>query len=80
MPTERFAMRHVRDVMRLKAAGMPSREIARRVGAAPSMLRAPVQEHIAGEPGGYRYSRYVAAKTALATGPSIGERRRPMRR
>jgi len=28
MPTERLAMRHVRDVMSLKAAGMPSREIA----------------------------------------------------
>ena len=25
-------MRHVRDVIRLKSAGMPSREIARRVG------------------------------------------------
>jgi len=24
MPTERLAMRHVRDVMRLKAVGMPS--------------------------------------------------------
>jgi hypothetical protein len=28
MPTERLAMRHVRDVIRLKLAGMPSREIA----------------------------------------------------
>ena len=35
MPTERFAMHHVRDVMRLKSAGMPTREIARRVGTAP---------------------------------------------
>src|SRR6202795_197851 len=35
MPTERLAMRHVRDVIRLKSAGMPSREIARRVGTAP---------------------------------------------
>jgi transposase len=32
-------MRHVRDVIRLKSVGMPSREIARRVGAAPSAVR-----------------------------------------
>jgi len=32
-------MRHVRDVMRLKAAGMPSREIAWRVCSAPSTIR-----------------------------------------
>jgi transposase len=43
MPRERLAMRHVRDVMRLKAAGMPSREIARRVGAAPSTVRATIR-------------------------------------
>src|SRR6266702_909044 len=39
MPTERFAMRHVRDVIRLKSAGMPTREIARRMGTAPSTVR-----------------------------------------
>ena len=39
MPTERLAMRHVRDVIRLKLAGMATREIARRVGAAPSTVR-----------------------------------------
>jgi hypothetical protein len=39
MPTERFAMRHVRDVIRLKTAGMSTREIARRVGAAPLTVR-----------------------------------------
>ncbi|MCK1403694.1 IS21 family transposase [Bradyrhizobium sp. 4] len=32
-------MRRVRDVIRMKAAGLPSREIARRVGAAPSTVR-----------------------------------------
>lgn len=32
MPTERLAMRHVRDVIRLRSAGMPTREIARRMG------------------------------------------------
>ena len=36
MPTERLAMRRVRDVIRMKADGLPSREIARWVGAAPS--------------------------------------------
>ena len=32
-------MRHVRDVIRLKSAGMPIREIARRMGTAPSTVR-----------------------------------------
>lgn len=32
-------MRHVRDVIRLKSAGMATREIARRVGTAPSTVR-----------------------------------------
>ena len=32
-------MRHVRDVLRLKAAGVSGNEIARRVGAAPSTVR-----------------------------------------
>jgi hypothetical protein len=36
-------MRHVRDVIRLKAAGMPSREIARRMGAAPSTVRSTIR-------------------------------------
>ena len=31
-------MRHVRDVIRLKSAGMPTREIARRLGTAPGAL------------------------------------------
>jgi hypothetical protein len=39
MPTERLAMRHVRDVIRLKSAGMPIREIARRMDSASSMVR-----------------------------------------
>ena len=43
MPTERLAMRHVRDVIRLKSAGMPVREIARRVGAAPSTVRLTIR-------------------------------------
>jgi transposase len=36
-------MRHVRDVMRLKSAGMPIREIARRVGTAPSTVRLTIR-------------------------------------
>src|SRR5437660_997842 len=43
MPTERLAMRHVRDVIRMNSAGMPTREIARRVGAAPSTVRLTVR-------------------------------------
>jgi hypothetical protein len=43
MPTERLAMRHVRDVIRLKSAGMQTREIARRVGTAPSTVRLTIR-------------------------------------
>ncbi|MCP1838607.1 transposase [Bradyrhizobium sp. USDA 4523] len=43
MPTERLAMRRVRDVIRMKAAGLPSREIARRMGAAPPTVRLTIR-------------------------------------
>jgi transposase len=36
-------MRHVRDVIRLKSAGMPIREIARRMGTAPSTVRLTIR-------------------------------------
>jgi IS30 family transposase len=39
MPMERMSMRHVRDCVRLKNAGMTTREIARRVGVASSTVR-----------------------------------------
>jgi hypothetical protein len=39
MPAERIAMRQVRDVLWLKAAGVSGNEIARRVGVAPSTVR-----------------------------------------
>src|SRR3954468_9510194 len=39
MPAERIAMRQVRDVLRLKAAGVSGNEIARRVGVASSTIR-----------------------------------------
>ena len=40
MPAERTAMRHVREVLRLKfVGGLSTREIARRLGVAPSTVR-----------------------------------------
>src|SRR6266700_3234290 len=39
MPSERIAMRQVLDVIRLKSAGLAVREIARRIGVAPSTVR-----------------------------------------
>lgn len=36
-------MRRVRDVIRMKAAGLPSREIARRMDAAPSTVRLTIR-------------------------------------
>jgi hypothetical protein len=36
-------MRHVRDVIRLKSAGMPSRETALRVGTAASTVRLTIR-------------------------------------
>ena len=39
MPMERMPMRHVRDCVRLKNAGMSTREIARRVEVASSTVR-----------------------------------------
>src|ERR1700731_4544745 len=43
MPTERLAMRRVRDVIRRSSAGRPGREIARRVGVAPSTVRLTIR-------------------------------------
>src|SRR3984893_9290004 len=39
MPTERTWMRQVREVLRLRTAGVGLNEIARRVGVAPSTVR-----------------------------------------
>src|SRR5260370_8669793 len=39
MPAERMPMRRVRDVLRLRTAGVGLNEIARRVGVAPSTVR-----------------------------------------
>jgi transposase-like protein len=44
MPAERTAMRQVREVLRLKfVGGVPTREIARRIGVAASTVRATIQ-------------------------------------
>ena len=42
MPAERTTMRQVREVLRLKFAGVPTREIARRIGVAASTARATI--------------------------------------
>src|SRR5499427_10461919 len=39
MPAERLPMRRVREVLRLRTAGVGLNEIARRVGVAPSTVR-----------------------------------------
>ncbi len=131
MPAERVAMRQAREIIRLKfSAGLTTRELARRLGLAPSTARATLRrferaglgwplpdgmtnvdleaalygnrgskrghsghaepdwlvvhrelrrkhvtllivwdEYIAANPGGYSYSRYVAAKFMLWIGP-----------
>ena len=44
MPAERTTMRHVREVLRLKfVGGVPTREIARRIGVAPSTARTTIR-------------------------------------
>ena len=56
-------MRHVRDVIRMKSAGMPSREIARRVGAAPSTVRLTIR-------------RFEASRVCPGRCPKVWTRRR----
>jgi hypothetical protein len=49
MPAERTTMRHVREVLRLKfVGGVPTREIARRIGIAPSTVRTTIRRVFAG--------------------------------
>jgi transposase len=44
MPAERMTMRHVREVLRLKfVGGVPTREIARRIGVAASTVRTTIK-------------------------------------
>ena len=42
MPAERVAMRLVREVLRLRYAGVSKREVARRTGMAASTVRATI--------------------------------------
>jgi transposase len=52
MPMERMSMRHVRECLRLKSAGISTREIARRVGVASSTVRLTLRRcEAAGIPG-----------------------------
>ena len=51
MPAERTTMRQVREVLRLKfVGGVPTREIARRLGVAASTVRATLKRFTAGGP------------------------------
>ena len=43
MPAERPAMRHVREVLRFRTAGISGNEIARRLNLAPSTVRLTLQ-------------------------------------
>lgn len=48
MPAERTTMRHVREILRLKlGGGLPTRDIARRVGVAPSTVRLTLERFTA---------------------------------
>jgi hypothetical protein len=43
MPAERTAMRHVREVLRLRTAGVSGNEIVRRLNLAPWTIRLTLQ-------------------------------------
>jgi hypothetical protein len=66
MPTVRLAMWHLRDVMRLKAAGMPSREITLLVAGPVGRVEAEgASRHLS--------TRWVAHRTLEQIGPSFSE-------
>ena len=80
MPAERIAMRQVRDVLRLKAAGVSGNEIARRVGVAPSTVRLTLKRLAAA---GLRWplptemtDATLEARLFTAVGKKQGHRRR----
>ena len=65
MPAERTTMRQVREILRLKfVGGVPSREIARRVGVAASTVRVTIK-------------RFQAAASPCWAPPTSPMRRRP---
>ena len=56
MPAERVAMRQAREIIRLKfSANIPTREIARRLGLAPSTVRETLKRfEVIGQPSSRR--------------------------
>src|SRR4030088_2650970 len=80
MPAERIAMRQVRDVLRLKAAGVSGNEIARRVGVASSTVRLTLKR-LPGARAGRPFPGALAdtaleAQLFTAAGKKQGHRRR----
>jgi transposase len=75
MPAERTAMRHVREVLRLKfVGGVPIREIARRVGVAPSTVRSTLERY---DDGGTAAAVSKAMLPTALAGPSQSPRASP---
>ena len=80
MPAERIAMRQVREVLRLKAAGVSGNEIARRVGVASSTVRLTLKR-LAGAGLGWPLpveltDATLEARLFTAAGKKQGHRRR----
>src|SRR5712692_5505252 len=80
MPAERIAMRQVRDVLRLNAAGISGNEIARRVGVAPSTVRLTLKRLAAAGLGwplpAAMTDAALEAQLVAAVGKKPGHRRR----
>lgn len=73
-------MRHVRDVMRLRAAGLSIREIGRRVGAVPSTVRLTIRRYEAAGLGwplaDYITDAVLEERLFARAGTKPGQRRR----
>jgi hypothetical protein len=65
-------MCHVRDVIRLRSAGMATREIARRVGTAPSTVRLTIRRF---RGGGADLAVARIRHRRCAGGPAVRQRR-----
>src|SRR6266705_1870719 len=80
MPAERIAMRQVRDVLRLNAAGVSGNEIAQRVGVAPSTVRLTLKRLAVAELGwplpAEMTDAALEAQLFTAAGKKQGHRRR----
>ena len=81
MPAERIAMRQVRDVLRLNAAGVSGNEIARRIGVASSTVRLTLKRLAAVGLGwplpAEMTDAVLEARLFTAVGTKQGHRRRP---